>query len=131
MANPKGNPQNLIPFRPGQSGNPGGKPVNARNRLTNGFLNALADDFDRHGVAAIEACRQQSPGRYLAIIASLLPKELMLDQGRAFSDWSDEELMAVTEQLRGHVGAHQEAEQLGSRAVSGPAVVEAVDTGDE
>ena len=82
MANPHGNPQNLIPFRPGQSGNPGGKPLHARNRLSGRFLSELADDFDQYGRAAIVACREQNPARYLAIIASLLPKECRI-LGRA------------------------------------------------
>jgi hypothetical protein len=95
MANPHGNPQNLIPFRPGQSGNPSGKPLLARNRLSARFLGELANDFDQHGRVAIAACREQSPARYLAIIASLLPKELKLERDPALSEYSDEELRAM------------------------------------
>jgi hypothetical protein len=100
MANPNGNPQNLIPFRPGQSGNPGGKPLLARNRLSARFLGELASDFDQHGRAAIVACREQSPERYLAIVASLLPKELKLERDPALADYSDNELQGMLELLR-------------------------------
>jgi Family of unknown function (DUF5681) len=66
----------LRPFKPGQSGNPGGKPAGTRNRLTAKFLNALADDFDEHGAAAIEACRQNDPAAYIRVIVALCPKEM-------------------------------------------------------
>jgi hypothetical protein len=94
MANPDGNPQNLVPFRPGQSGNPGGKPVQSRNRITGAFLAALADDFDEHGRSAIVACREQSPARYLAIVASLLPKQLEIAQEKPVREMTREELEA-------------------------------------
>jgi hypothetical protein len=100
VANPNGTPQNLIPFRPGQSGNPGGKPLRARNGLSGRFLNDLADDFDEYGRAAIVACREQSLARYVAIVASLLPKELQLEQSRPLSDCTDEELTAMIDLVR-------------------------------
>jgi hypothetical protein len=81
MANPSPNLANLRPFPKDVSGYPGGKLVHARNCLSNGFLNALADDFDRYREGAIRRCREQSPARYLAIVATLMPKELKVEQG--------------------------------------------------
>jgi hypothetical protein len=40
MANPRGNPQNLIPFKPGQSGNPSGRP---KRRPISDAYEAVAD----------------------------------------------------------------------------------------
>ena len=77
--NPNGTIKNLRPFKPGQSGNPGGKPAEARNRLSGALLNALADDFEKHGKAAIQRCRTASPARYLQIVASLLPKNVAVE----------------------------------------------------
>lgn len=85
-------------FKLGQSGNPGGKPKNARNRLTTGFLNALADDFDEHGVKAIERCRIKYPAKYVHIIASLMPKQI--EQTQPIEDLSDAELTAAIALLR-------------------------------
>ena len=96
--NPKGNVANLRPFAPGQSGNPGGKPVAARNRLQGDFVDALADDFAVHGRAAIVRCREQAPGEYVRIIVSILPKQV--DIGHPFDDISDDELSAMLEVLR-------------------------------
>jgi hypothetical protein len=92
MANPYPNVANLTPFRPGHSGNPGGKPVQSRNRITGAFLSALADDFDQHGHSAIVACREQTPARYLAIVASLLPKQLEIAQEKPVREMTREEL---------------------------------------
>jgi hypothetical protein len=94
MPNPNGNPQNLVPFTRGQSGNPGGKPIQSRNRITGAFLAVLADDFGEHGRSAIVACREQSPARYPAIIASLLPKQLEVAQEKPVREMTREELEA-------------------------------------
>jgi len=68
-------------FKPGQSGNPGGKPVGARNRITVAFLAALADDFDKHGAKAIARCRTEHPDAYVRACIALIPKELELPDG--------------------------------------------------
>ena len=63
----------LIPFKPGQSGNPGGKPVAARNRITAKFLYELADHFDENGRAAIQKVFEEKPDRYLAVANDRYP----------------------------------------------------------
>jgi hypothetical protein len=111
MANPNGNPQNLIPFRPGQSGNPAGKPVHSRNRLTGAFLAELADDFEEHGRAAIQACRERTPARYVAIIASLLPKQLKIAQDKPIEQMNSEELEAEIAWIREREKAREQFEK--------------------
>lgn len=99
MANPRGAPQNLRPaWERGHSGNPGGKPEGARNRLQSDFLHALADDFDAHGISAIKRCREETPAAYLRIIASLMPAEL--EVVRPLDELSDAELNAAIIAIR-------------------------------
>lgn len=64
------------PWKPGQSGNPKGRPPGSRNKLGDAFVEALHKDFLEHGVNAIVACREQKPEVYLQVISRILPKEL-------------------------------------------------------
>jgi hypothetical protein len=66
-------------FRPGQSGNPAGRPKGSRNRHSENFLREFSDDFEQHGRAVIEKVRLEQPATYLRIAADLLPRESTLD----------------------------------------------------
>ncbi len=65
-------------FKPGHSGG-AGRAKGSKNKLSGSFLQALADDFEEYGSAAIVAVRESSPGEYLRVIAGLMPKELLLE----------------------------------------------------
>lgn len=67
-------------FKPGESGNPNGRPVGSKHKLSDEFVQALCADFALHGVAAIDALREKSPGEYLRVIASILPKDIYIEQ---------------------------------------------------
>src|SRR5271166_713856 len=51
-----------------------------RNRLSTQFIIALYEDFEENGAAAIAACRKTEPSAYVRTIASLLPKDVAIDQ---------------------------------------------------
>jgi hypothetical protein len=89
---------NLKSFQPGQSGNPGGKPKGARNRLTAHFLNALADDFEVHGKKAIESARTEDPLGYVKVVGALMPKQI--EHTTPLEDLTDAELTAGIALLR-------------------------------
>jgi hypothetical protein len=65
-------------FKPGQSGNPNGRPKGGKNKLAESFLTALAADFDEFGIEAIRAARTERPAQYIQIVASLVPKDVTL-----------------------------------------------------
>src|SRR4051794_16622564 len=90
----EGKHRNLIPFKPGQSGNPRGRPKGARNRLGEEFLAELYNAFVANGRAAIERVVEEDPAAFLRIIASLIPKEVKSTSG-PFDALSDEQLEAL------------------------------------
>lgn len=96
---------NLRPIKPGEVRNPNGAAAHAKSRLNNKFVKALEKDFDEHGTDAIVLCRENDPGRYVGILASLLPKEatLNIQNQSALDDLSLEQLttlLAGLEQLQ-------------------------------
>lgn len=96
MANP--NPSPASRFKPGQTGNASGR-GHTRNRLTTKFLEALTDDFEQHGAEAIAKAREDNPDAYMRIIASLLPKELVVERA-PLEGLTDDELAAAIAELR-------------------------------
>ena len=55
-----------------------GRPKGSRNKLSEAYLKALADDFTEHGVATIEKLREDRPDIYVGAIGKLMPKLLEL-----------------------------------------------------
>jgi len=55
-------------------GNPG-RPKGSKNKISKEYLAALAEDFERYGVAVIERVRKERPDVYLKLVASLVPKD--------------------------------------------------------
>ncbi len=91
---------NLIPFKPGQSGNPKGREKGARNKLDELFVKALYEDFKTGGVDAISKCRAEKPDVYLNVIAKVLPKQVDVKADSSITDLADG-LHAVAEFLSG------------------------------
>jgi hypothetical protein len=65
-------------FKPGQSGNPAGRPKGSRNKVSEKLLEALAIDFDAHGKEVIEKVRADRPADYLTATA-LAPRQTILN----------------------------------------------------
>lgn len=80
------------------SANPGGKATGARNRLTKHYLNALADDFEKHGPQAIVDAREKDPVAYIKVIGALMPKQI--EQSQPLEDLNDDQLLAGIALLR-------------------------------
>ena len=98
-------------FKPGQSGNPAGRPKGSRNRVSEKLLETLASDFDAHGKEVIEKVRSDRPADYLKIIASLVPKQMEIEDLRSHrkaEDLSDDELAAIALQATSN-GYHADA----------------------
>ena len=68
----------LEPYKPGQCGNPNGRPMGSRQKLTDTFIKDLANHYEREGHKAIERVLDENPVAYLQIICRLLPKDISL-----------------------------------------------------
>lgn len=83
-------------FLPGECGNLAGRPPGSKNRLSEDFLAALADDFSANGAAAIAEFRVTDPGGYVKAVISLLPKALS-ESGEDFHQLTRDELRTYVE----------------------------------
>ena len=63
-------------WKPGQSGNPKGRPKGCKDKLGEAFIEALYEDFTANGADAIVRCRNEKPEAYLAAISRIIPKEV-------------------------------------------------------
>ena len=73
-------------WKPGQSGNPAGRPKGSRHAIEERFLKAILEDFEENGGDAIAKARAANPLGYCNMIVSLLPNEskLEVDSSDAF-----------------------------------------------
>jgi hypothetical protein len=88
VANPHPNIANLRPFPKGVSGNPGGKPVGARNRLRGDFMRDIVVSWEKHGAACLERLGKNDPLSYVRISAMIVSRELTVD-GLEPPSWED------------------------------------------
>ncbi|MGZ2438197.1 DUF5681 domain-containing protein [Sinorhizobium medicae] len=92
-----------LKFKPGQSGNPAGRPKGARSKLGEAFLEALHNDFEKHGVAVITAVRRKKPEQYLRVVASILPKDLNVNINN-LDNLTDDQLIERIRDLHDAIG---------------------------
>jgi hypothetical protein len=80
-------------FKPGESGNPNGRPKGSKHKLAESFLADCLNEWEAHGKAAISDMREKNPGDFVKMVASLLPKEMTLNLNNDLGELSDDELL--------------------------------------
>jgi hypothetical protein len=63
-------------WQKGQSGNPEGRPLGARQRYSESMIATFARDFEKHGAKVVQQVREERPADYLKIAASFVPRQV-------------------------------------------------------
>ena len=85
-------------WKPGESGNPAGRPVGARQALSDVVMKELVDDWVKHGIEVVQKVRETKPEVYLQVISRLLPQNMELvvdDARRSIVEFTPQELLEV------------------------------------
>jgi hypothetical protein len=71
----------MPPWKPGQSGNPAGRPKGARSILQEDFFKALQRKFAENGETVLDEMIREKPADFAKMIAGLMSKELTGEDG--------------------------------------------------
>ena len=65
----------LIPFKPGQSGNPAGRPKGSRNALCARYIEDLKTVWEETGIKTIREAAKENPVAFARLVGALVPTE--------------------------------------------------------
>jgi uncharacterized protein DUF5681 len=88
----------LIPWKPGQSGNPAGRPKGSRNKLGEEFFRDLCNAWQVFGKPALMTMAWMYPVEFVRLVASLMPKEPEATIAPVMERMSDAQLEAIIAQ---------------------------------
>ena len=68
------------PFVPGDPRiNRKGRQRGTKNKFGEAFIDAMLLDFEEHGAAVIQNCRERDPSTYIRVAAAILPRQIEQD----------------------------------------------------
>jgi Family of unknown function (DUF5681) len=71
--------RNLTPWKPGQSGNPNGRPLGTRNSFSQAYIRDFHTVWDEAGIAAIRTMAAKNPSGFVAVASKLIPQQVAVD----------------------------------------------------
>ena len=74
-------------FQPGKSGNPLGRPVGSRNKLSETFVSDLQELWVEQGSEILRRVAEESPDKLLAAMVQVLPKDFQVSVSNDSTHW--------------------------------------------
>jgi hypothetical protein len=73
-----------MPFKPGESGNPNGRPAGTPNKVTGELKAMILEALDQAGgVEYLKARASDTPGPFLALVGKILPMQVTGEDGKS------------------------------------------------
>jgi hypothetical protein len=92
-----------------------GRKPGSKVRLTNTFINDVLNEWEQGGKDALRIFRIENPDKFCVMVASLVPRELMIES--VTSDLPDDELDAMIVRLREQLAKPQEPLMIEAKVV--------------
>lgn len=74
-------------IKPGEALNPKGRPKGSRNKVSEAFLQDMHDIWQRRGMQVLEEIATKEPGKLLAAMVQVLPKDFQLSVDTDQVNW--------------------------------------------
>ena len=74
-------------FQPDQSGNPAGRPMGSRNKLSETFVTDLAELWEEQGSSILQRVADEHPEKLLAAMVQVLPKDFQVSVDQQNVKW--------------------------------------------
>jgi hypothetical protein len=82
----------LIPWKPGQSGNPAGRKPGSRNKLAQAYFEDCYILWEEGGIAALRRVMLEEPAKFCSLIANGVPQQFRVDVEHSIAGLSLQEL---------------------------------------
>jgi hypothetical protein len=66
------------PWQPGESGNPAGRPIGSRQKVSEAIIRDISDAWATHGRTVLDKLAVSDPGKFAQLAAGLIPREFQL-----------------------------------------------------
>ena len=101
----RGRTEGLAPcWKPGQSGNPAGRPRGSRNRLSEQFLDETFEVWQEHGKSALISMATKQPSRFVRMVALLIPAHFKIEHEHPSTLLTEEQVEARIAELSAALG---------------------------
>jgi hypothetical protein len=115
-------------WQPGESGNPRGRPIGARHRFSEVFVNDIAATWEAHGAGILEKMATCEPARFAELCGRLTPRDVSLSLQTSLpggidpADWAiAQEVFAAIKQAMPSAGERARSLYAQSSSLHDPA----------